>query len=53
MKTVLYFLCMMAIIFIVFFLDLITPENAFGSYILRMVGFITIINKVHDAIYFK
>ena len=56
MKFVLYLLSAIAICFMVWFLDFVTPENAFdffgiGSYILRMVGLFTIANKIYNAIY--
>ena len=56
MKFVLYLLCSMAIVFMVQFLDYISPENAFaylgiGSYILRMIGLITVCKKIYNAIY--
>lgn len=56
MKFVLYSLCAIAIISMVWLLDFVSPENAFdffgfGSYILRMVGLLTIFNKIYNAIY--
>lgn len=56
MKFVLYLLCAIAIISMVWFLDFVTPENAFdffgiGSYILRMIGLFAIFNKIYNTIY--
>lgn len=56
MKFVLYLLSAIAICSMVWFLDFVTPENAFdffgiGSYILRMIGLFTIANKIYNAIY--
>ena len=56
MKFVLYSLCAIAILSIVWFLDFVTPENAFaflgiGSYILRMIGLLAVFCKIYNTIY--
>ena len=56
MKFVLYSLCAIAILSMVWFLDFVTPENAFahlgfGSYILRMIGLFATFNKIYNTIY--
>lgn len=56
MKFISYLFYTIITISIVWFLDFVTPENAFdffgiGSYILRMIGLFTISNKIYNEIY--